>query len=80
MTFGIGTSGGSSGAAELVRNAIELGRGEVVLTWPIDHDIPVPVTGMPQQLLRAYRHLDLALRNQEGRHRLHWTDEDEERR
>jgi 6-phosphogluconate dehydrogenase len=55
--------------------------------WAIDNDIPVPVTGMSQQMLMAYRDLDwpaaksvALLRNQYGGHRIHRADEDEERR
>ncbi len=58
-----------------------------VVKWAIDHDIPVPVTGMSQQMLMAYRDLDwpaaksvALLRNQYGGHRIHRADEDEERR
>ena len=58
-----------------------------VVKWAIDHDIPVPVTGMSQQMLMAYRDLDwpaaksvALLRNQYGGHPIHRADEDEERR
>jgi 6-phosphogluconate dehydrogenase len=58
-----------------------------VVKWAIDNDIPVPVTGMSQQMLMAYRDLDwpaaksvALLRNQYGGHRIHRADEDEERR
>ena len=50
-------------------------------------DIPVPVTGMSQQMLMAYRDLDWSvaksvalLRNQHDGHRIHRADEEEERR
>jgi 6-phosphogluconate dehydrogenase len=55
--------------------------------WAMDHDIPVPVTGMSQQMPMAYRDLDwpaaksvALLRNQYGGHPIHRSDEDEERR
>jgi len=58
-----------------------------VVTWAIDHDIPVPVTGMSQQMLMAYRDLDwpaaksvALLRNQYGGHPIVRVDEEEERR
>lgn len=58
-----------------------------VVKWAIDHDIPVPVTGMSQQMLMAYRDLDwpaakfvALLRNQYGGHPIHRADDDEERR
>jgi len=61
------------------------GRGEVGREMVIDQDIPVPVTGMSQQMLMAYRDLDwpaaksvALLRNQYGGHRIHRADEDEE--
>lgn len=58
-----------------------------VVKWAIDHDIPVPVTGMSQQMLLAYRDLDwpaaksvALLRNQYDGHPIHRADADEERR
>ncbi len=58
-----------------------------VVKWAIDHDIPVPVTGMSQQMLMAYRDMNwpaaksvALLRNQYGGHSIHRADEDEERR
>ncbi len=57
-----------------------------VVKWAIDHDIPVPVTGMSQQMLMAYRDLDwpaaksvALLRNQYGGHPIHRADDDEAR-
>ncbi len=53
----------------------------------IDHDIPLPATGMSPQLLMAYRDLDCpaaesgALQgNQYGGSRIHRAEADEERR
>jgi 6-phosphogluconate dehydrogenase len=58
-----------------------------VVKWAIDHDIPIPVTGMSQQMLMAYRDLDwpaaksvALLRNQYGGHPIHRADDDEARR
>lgn len=57
------------------------------MKWAIDHDIPVPVTGMSQQMLMACRDLDspaaksvALLRNQYAGHPIHRADKDEERR
>ncbi|MGI8535557.1 MAG: hypothetical protein ACR2K2_03485 [Mycobacteriales bacterium] len=57
-----------------------------VVKWAIDHDIPVPVTGMSQQMLMAYRDLDwpaaksvALLRNQYGGHPIHRAQDDPER-
>ena len=58
-----------------------------VVKWAIDHDIPVPVTGMSQQMLMAYRDLDwpaaksvALLRNQYGGHPIRRADEQPGRR
>jgi 6-phosphogluconate dehydrogenase len=58
-----------------------------VVKWAIDHDIPVPVTGMSQQMLMAYRDLDwpaaksvALLRNQYGGHPIHRAGEEDPRR
>jgi 6-phosphogluconate dehydrogenase len=58
-----------------------------VVKWAIDHDIPVPVTGMSQQMLMAYRDLDwpaaksvALLRNQYGGHPIHRVGEEDPRR
>ena len=57
-----------------------------VVKWAIDHDIPVPVTGMSQQMLMAYRDLDwpaaksvALLRNQYGGHPIHRADDGDPR-
>jgi len=57
-----------------------------VVKWAIDHDIPVSITGMSQQMLMVYRDLDwpaaksvALLRNQYGGHRIHRVDEDGKR-
>ncbi len=58
-----------------------------VIQWAMDHDIPIPVTGMSQQMLMAYRDLDwpaaksvALLRNQYGGHAIHRSDDDPGRR
>ncbi|MDP9443995.1 MAG: NADP-dependent phosphogluconate dehydrogenase [Actinomycetota bacterium] len=57
-----------------------------VVRWAIENDVPVPVTGMSQQMLMAYRDLDwpaaksvALLRNQYGGHPIHRRSDDEER-
>ncbi len=57
-----------------------------VVRWAIENDVPVPVTGMSQQMLMAYRDLEwpaaksvALLRNQYGGHPIHRKSEDEER-
>lgn len=57
--------------------------GEVkwVVEWALQHDIPTPVTTMAQQMLLYYRNVDseqakavALLRNQFGKHPIHWQD------
>ena len=57
-----------------------------VVKWAIDPDIPVPVTGMSQQMLMAYRDLDwpaarfvALLRNQYGGHPIERADDESKR-
>jgi 6-phosphogluconate dehydrogenase len=54
--------------------------GEVkwVVDWPLQRDIPTPVTAVAQQMLLYYRNIDSTqatlLRNQFGGHPIHWKD------